>query len=77
MLQYDNSAFYFFALSFITIYLVPCKCASCDRKTELSVGVSFPQRGDALVPSPFSLFLCFGFQLNLCYSMDIHLQKIQ
>lgn len=23
MLQYDNSAFYFFALSFITIYLVP------------------------------------------------------
>jgi hypothetical protein len=25
MLQYDNSAFYFFALSFITIYLVPCK----------------------------------------------------
>ena len=25
MLQYDNSAFYFFALSFLTIYLVPCK----------------------------------------------------
>ena len=26
MLQYDNSAFYFFCLSCISIYLVPCKC---------------------------------------------------
>ena len=25
MLQYDDSAFYFVALSFITIYIVPCK----------------------------------------------------
>ena len=28
MLQYDNSAFYFFALSFITLYLIPCKLVS-------------------------------------------------
>ena len=25
MLQYDDSAFYFVALSFITLYIVPCK----------------------------------------------------
>jgi hypothetical protein len=35
MLQYDDSAFYFFALSILSFYLIPCKClvapATCTR----------------------------------------------
>lgn len=31
MLQYDDSAFYFFALSILSFYLIPCKL-SCSRK---------------------------------------------
>lgn len=27
MLQYDNSAFYFFALSTISFYIIPCEFA--------------------------------------------------
>lgn len=29
MLQYDNSAFYFFAMSILSFYLLPCKY-TCD-----------------------------------------------
>ena len=61
MLQYDNSAFYFFALSTISFYLIPCKSVSLSFSGRGLTMIGAGSRKRAAVHSPLPGFLvsCF------------------
>jgi len=67
MLQYDDSAFYFVALSFITIYIVPCKCHRLLMPIG-AVGCVTPYSNDNI-----SWGVCGEFMLPLDWSLLVAL----